>query len=104
MVTGKQPFDLPFKPLTCALVLATGAVAVTASTVDDVGCVTIIALKGRSASLFGAAFDDGINHLMMFPRHGVAKTFDVFGAELAENIIEACRCHGQIGTPSWCCR
>ena len=60
---------------------------VAARTVNHVGLVTFIAfIKGHAIGA-GAAVDNGFDDLLVGLGHGGAKLFNIFWAELFENLI-----------------
>jgi hypothetical protein len=94
MMTGQLPFHLLFQPLSGFVILAVGAVTVTARSEDRMVAAAFITLINNNAEAFGAAIDDGIKDFSMFSRYGITEVLDVFRPEGAENFIYLD--HGQI--------
>ena len=94
MMTGQLPSYLLFQPLSGFVILAGGAVTVTARSEDRVEAAAFITLVNKRAEAISAAFDDGINDFSMFSRHGITEALDILRPEGAENFTYLA--HGQI--------
>jgi hypothetical protein len=88
MMAGKLAIHLSFKPLPGLEVLASGAMAVTARTVNGVEVSTLLALEVSDACLLGAACNHRIDGFSVLPGHVVTKALDVFRTEGGEDLID----------------
>src|ERR1019366_877905 len=81
---GQQRAPLLLEPLTAALVLAGGAVAVAAAIGPPMGAVTLLALPHRPAQLSGATLGQTAQHLEVMSRQSM--TAEVFGQEHLDDL------------------
>jgi len=94
MMPGQLPNHLLFQPLSGLVILAGGAMTITARSEDRMVAAAFITLVNHSTEAYCAAFDDGINDFSMFNRHGITEVLDIFRPEGAENFTYLA--HGQI--------
>ena len=94
MMPGQLPNHLLFQPLSGFVILAGGAMTITAGSEDRMVAAAFITLVNHSTKAYCAAFDDGINDFSMFNRNGITEVLDIFRPEGAENFT--CLAHGQI--------
>jgi hypothetical protein len=94
MMTGQVTSELLFQPLSGFVILAGGAVTVTARSEDRMVAAAFITLVNHNAEAFGAAFYDGINDFSMFNRNGITEVLDIFWPEGTEDFTYLA--HGQI--------
>lgn len=59
-----------------------------AGAVDDMGTTTVLTRIAGAACLLGAAFYDGVDHLVVLSGHVIAKALDIFGAEGPEDLTD----------------
>ena len=93
-MTGQLPSHLLIQPLSGFVILAVGAVTVTARSEDRMVAAAFITLVNHRSEAYSAAFDNGIKDFSMFSRHGITEVLDIFRPEGAENFTYLA--HGQI--------
>jgi hypothetical protein len=82
---GKTFLELLFKPLAGFVILALGAVSITAGPIDLMVLTTAFTAIESSAIFTGSAVDNGANDFSMLGWH-VWVCIDVFRAECSEDI------------------
>jgi len=87
VVARELAFQLSRQPLSALEVLTGGAMSVSAGAIEPMELAAGVTLvEGNSQSL-GAAGEDSMNDLAVCLRDSLGETFEVFGAEISEDLI-----------------
>jgi hypothetical protein len=85
MTAGQSPFNLCIEPLSAFMILALGAMPVSAGPVDEMFFPAFVAQIDGDAICSGTAVDDGIDGLFMLKRQmGILS--DIFITESAKDL------------------
>jgi hypothetical protein len=84
--TRNLPIDLLFEPLPGLVMLALGAMAVSAGPEDVMDLAAVVTFIDGHAVKLGAAPDHGLDGFPVVGRHAVSVAFEVLGAVSAEDV------------------
>jgi hypothetical protein len=94
MMPWQLTIQLGLQPLPGFMVLAIGAMPVTAASIYHVVFTAFGALIDGNSVMIRATIDDGIDDFTMFPGHGIIEPMDVLGRVCLEDVFN--RCHGHL--------